>query len=453
MSFCDLIIRSRRVLTPQGVRPAAILIKEGRIHAVLDHAPVAADCFVEDAGDLAIMPGLIDAHVHLNAPGRTEWEGFETATRAAAAGGITTLVDMPLNSTPVTTTVAAFEQKLAASTGKLGVDCGFYAGLIPENSHALAAVLETGVLGVKAFLVHSGIDDFPNATESDLRAAMPAIAKAGLPLLVHAELKHEETAAAKSKGGRSYAAYLASRPKSWEQEAIALMLRLCQEYSCRVHVVHLSSAAALPLLRAARAAGLPITVETCPHYLFFAAEEIAEGDTRFKCAPPIREKENREQLWQALREGAIDFVASDHSPCPPEMKLLRQGDFQRAWGGISSLQFMLSIMWTAAQARGFSLFELGEWLARRPAAFLGLQNRKGAIAPGYDADLVIWNPEAGCTVTPDKIYHRHKITPYEGRVLQGKVEKTFLRGVPVYGNGKFIDKPMGKAIRHDQALR
>lgn len=442
----DLIVGGRRVLTPEGMRPATILIKEGKIRAVLDGASKSIEGPHEDAGDGVIMPGLIDAHVHVNEPGRTAWEGFASATRAAAAGGVTTLVDMPLNSVPVTATVAALEQKLAAAAGKLWADCGFYAGLIPENSHSISTLLHSGVLGVKAFLIHSGIDDFPNVIEKNLRAAMPCIAQAGLPLLVHAELQNEEAGAARPEEARSYSAYLAARPKSWELEAIAMMIRLCREYCCRVHIVHLSAAEAIPLLRKARAEGLPVTVETCPHYLFFAAEEIADGDTRFKCAPPIREGENREQLWQALREGVIDFIASDHSPCPPEMKLLPEGDFQRAWGGISSLQLTLPIVWAAAQARGFSLSHLGEWLARRPAAFLGLQHKKGAIAPGHDADLVIWHPEASCTITAEAIHHRHKLTPYAGQTLRGKVEKTFLRGMVAYENGQFSDAPTGQPL-------
>ncbi len=440
----DLIIHSRRAVTPEGVREASILIKSGKIVEVIAGAPKFAQCPIEEVGDLAVMPGVIDAHVHINEPGRTDWEGFETATRAAAAGGVTTLVDMPLNSTPVTSTLAAFAQKLAAAAGRLWVDCGFYAGLVPENSRTILPLLRAGVLGGKAFLIHSGIDDFPNVTEADLRDAMPMLANEGMPLLVHAELQKDQ--ATWRDDPRSYPAYLASRPKSWENDAITLMAKLCREYHCRVHIVHLSSAEAIPLLQQAREEGLPITVETCPHYLFFSAEEIAEGDTRFKCAPPIREHENRERLWQALQAGVIDFIASDHSPCPPELKLLEAGDFQRAWGGIASLQFMLPVVWTAARARGFSLLEMARWLSHGPATFLVWHGQKGVIAAGFDADFVIWNPESSFKVTADMIHHRHKVTPYAGRQLHGIVEMTFLHGRKIYESGRFVAGPSGNRI-------
>lgn len=442
----DLIIKSRRIVTREGVREGAIGIRSGKIAAVVSKPAFSQNEPLIDVHDSVIMPGLIDAHVHINEPGRSDWEGFETATRAAAAGGVTTLVDMPLNSTPVTTNVDTFEQKLAAAQNKLWVDCGFYAGLLPENHAALAPLLKSGVLGVKAFLIHSGIDDFPNVAETDLRAAMPMIAASGLPLLVHAELNRNHSATNVASDPRRYQAYLASRPRAWENEAIRMMIALCREYRCRVHIVHLSSAESLPELRQARQAGLPLSIETCPHYLFFSAEGISDGDTRFKCAPPIREHKNREQLWQALKAGDIDFIASDHSPCPPAMKAFDRGDFQQAWGGIASLQFTLPVMWTAAQQRGFSLLDLSEWLARRPAAFVGLSGRKGVIAEGFDADLVVWNPEASFTLTAEMIHHLHKVTPYEGQRLNGVVEMTFLRGQRIFERGRFGDEPLGKAI-------
>ena len=301
----DLVLRSRRIVTPDGIRNGAVSIKDGVISNIVFTEDIPPNWLVEDVGDSVVMPGLVDSHVHINEPGRAEWEGFETATRAAAAGGITTLVDMPLNSSPVTTTVEAFEQKLAAARGKLWVDCGFYAGLIPGNTAHLEPLIDAGVLGVKAFLVHSGIDEFPNATEADLRAGMPILARHNVPLLVHAEC--DLGTSSNMADPRSYAAYLASRPKAWENEAIRLMIDLCREYGCPTHIVHLSSSEAVSILRAARQDGLPVTVETCPHYLFFASEDIPDGDTRFKCAPPIREGENCERLWQALREGVIDF--------------------------------------------------------------------------------------------------------------------------------------------------
>jgi len=449
----DLMIHSLRVVTASALRDATIFIKDGVIADVVDGAQKIVDCPLEDFGDLVVMPGLVDCHVHLNEPGRTEWEGFETGAKAAAAGGITTLIDMPLNSSPVTTTVEALEKKIAASEGKRWVNCGFHAGLNPGNHADIEPLIEAGVLGVKAFLVHSGIDDFPNATEHDLRAAMPIIAKHDIPLLVHAELKDDFPYQEKFAGDpQSYAAYLASRPREWEHRAIKLMIDLCREYGCRVHIVHLSSADALPMLAQAREEGLPITVETCPHYLFFAAEEISDGDTRFKCAPPIREKENRERLWAGLREGVIDFVVSDHSPCPPAMKLLDEGDFMRAWGGIASLQFGLAIMVTAARERRFSIVDLTEWMCRTPASILGLGQRKGLISPGYDADLVVWNPEAQFKVESSMIHHRHKVTPYEGQMLYGVVEKTFLRGTQIYERGKFCNEPSGKILIRSENL-
>jgi allantoinase len=485
----EFFLRSRRVVTPEGVCAATIHVKDGVIAEVAAYEHAVDEHPLEELGDLVVMPGLVDIHVHLNEPGRAEWEGFETGTCAAAAGGVTTLVDMPLNSSPATTTLAALQEKRKAASKKIQVDCGFYAGLIPGNQQELEPLIKAGVLGVKTFLVHSGIDEFPNATEAELRAAMPIVAKHGLPLLVHAELatannsplegsqggvaQHREEMkmidainnTSPLKGGilrarslgsvampvnnndpRSYQNYLASRPRAWELNAIALMIKLCEEYRCRVHLVHLSSAAAIPMLRQARERGLPLTVETCPHYLFFTAEEIPAGDTRFKCAPPIRERDNRERLWAALQEGVIDFIASDHSPCPPEMKRLEEGDFQRAWGGIASLQFTLPVTWTAARQRDVGLFHLSEWLCRGPAALLGLQGRKGAIAPGYDADFVVWNPEASFTLTAGMIHHRHKITPYEGRELFGVVEKTFLRGEKVYEPGQLKLEAMGKLL-------
>ncbi len=446
----DLILRSRRVVTPEGVRHASILVKAGAIVEVVDGDASLENCAIEDAGNLVVMPGLIDSHVHLNDPGHSDWEGFETGTKAAAAGGFTTLVDMPLNSLPVTTTVEALYAKVAAASGNQWVDCGFYAGLVPSNSRAIEPLIQAGVLGVKGFLIHSGLDEFPNASEIDLRAAMPAIARHGLPLLVHAELAApadpSSNDVARKYNPRSYADYLASRPPAWELAAIELLIKLCKEFQCRVHIVHLSAASAVPMLLEARRQSLPITVETCPHYLFFAAEEIFDGDTRFKCAPPIREKENREQLWEALKVGVIDFIASDHSPCPPEMKRLDDGDFQNAWGGIASLQFGLSVIWTAARQRGFSFYDLSEWMSRRPALFLGLHGRKGAIAKGYDADFVVWNPEATFTLSSEMIHHRHKVTPYTGQTLFGVVEKTFLRGIEIFERESFLLGPMGKTV-------
>ena len=440
----DLGLRSERIVTPGGIRDGAVLITDGVIVGVVSAEDIPAAWPVEDVGDAVVMPGLVDSHVHINEPGRTDWEGFETATRAAAAGGITTLIDMPLNSSPVTTNVQAFEQKLTAARGKLWVDCGFYGGLIPGNTADLEPLIDAGVLGVKAFLVHSGIDEFPNATKADLRAGMPILARRNVPLLVHAEC--ELGATSDTANPRSYSTYLGSRPRAWENDAIGLMIGLCSECGCRTHIVHLSSSEAVPMLRAARQDGLPVTVETCPHYLFFTSEDIADGDTRFKCAPPIRECENRERLWEGLRDGVIDFVVSDHSPSPPSLKLLETGDFQRAWGGIASLQFGLPVVWTAARDRGGTLTDIAQWMSTGPARFLGVDHRKGAIEKGKDADLVVWMPEEAFEVAPSIIQHRHHLTPYEGQTLYGVVDKTFLRGVKVYEAGEFFDTPVGCVV-------
>jgi len=380
----------------------------------------------------------------VNEPGRTEWEGFKTATRAAAAGGVTTIVDMPLNCIPATTTREGLRAKLEVARYKLHVDAAFWGGVVPGNTSELGMLWNAGVVGFKCFLVPSGVDEFPNVTEKDLREAMPELARLGATLIVHAELPGPIEAAcgqtSEGKIERTYDAFLRTRPRAAENEAVKLMIRLSRETECRVHIVHLSSAEALPTLREAKAAGVLITAETCPHYLYFGAEEIPDRATEFKCCPPIREHENREELWDALRDGMIDMVVSDHSPCPPEMKLPEPGDFTKAWGGISSLQLRLPVMWTEAKKRGFTISQIAEWLCRAPTKLVGLDRRKGAIAVGYDADIVIWNPDAEFRVAPEMIHHRHKLTPYAGEVLLGKVEKTFLRGQMVYDCGDFSER-------------
>lgn len=439
------VLKSRRVVTPDGVRAAAVRVEGERIAAVLPYdAPLSAGP-VEDVGDWVVMPGLVDTHVHINEPGRTEWEGFETATQAAAVGGITTLVDMPLNSSPVTVTVSALEQKAIASEGKRWVDVGLHAGVVPGHTEDLPALIKAGALGAKAFLVHSGIDDFPAATEEVLREAMPILAAHGIPLLAHAEMQSVKPP---PRGdARSYCAWLASRPPAWELSAIELLIRLCREYGTHVHIVHLSAAGAIPMLIRARAEGLPVTVETCPHYLFFNAEEIPDGATLFKCAPPIRERLNNEQLWGALLQGTIDLLATDHSPCPPVMKLAESGDFFSAWGGISSLQWSLPIVWTAGRDVGVTFERLTHWLSAAPAALAGLSERKGKIAAGADADFAIWDPDARFTVEPSTTLHRHKVSPYTGRTLYGVVKKTYLRGRLVGENNHFCAEATGRLLR------
>ncbi len=438
MAQPDRVIRSRKTAVDGTLRPADVFVEGGRIQAIAPFGSAPAGIPLLDAGDDVVFPGLVDAHVHVNEPGRTEWEGFETATRAAAAGGVTMIVDMPLNSVPATTTPAGLAEKAAAARGKCRVDVGFWGGVVPGNAGHLEALHAAGVLGFKCFLTPSGVDEFRSVTESDLREAMPVLARLGSVLLAHAEWPAVVDAATRKVRAnpgfnpRSHATWLESRPPESEDRAIDLLIRLCRETHCPVHVVHLVSRGALLALTAARQEGLPITVETCPHYLTFASEEVPDGATVYKCAPPIRDRENREALWAALGEGGIDFVATDHSPCPPAMKRQETGDFFAAWGGIASLQFLLPAVWTGAKSRGIPPERLAEWLCRRPAALAGLAGRKGTIAPGCDADLVVWNPEATFRVDPTAAFHRHPISPYAGRTLAGRVTHTILRGRTVY---------------------
>lgn len=438
----DLIIRGQRVVLPETIAPRSVHIREERIVIVGDYDDVVAGCEVVDAGDAVVMPGLVDTHVHINAPGRTEWEGFRSATLAAAAGGVTTLVDMPLNSIPPTTTLAGFEAKLATARGDCFVDVGFWGGVVPGNTAELAPMFAAGVVGFKCFLVPSGVDEFEHVTEENLREAMPELTRFGALLIVHAELPQSIKT---EVVGTDYQSFLASRPRVAENEAIELMIRLSRQFDTRVHIVHLSSADAIPMLREAQAAGVKITAETCPHYLHFTAEEVPAGATEFKCCPPIRERDNREELWDGLKDGTIDFIVSDHSPCPGEMKL-RSGDFMKAWGGIASLQLRLPIVWTEARRRGFSLLDVTRWLCANPARQVSFDKRKGAIAIGRDADLVIWNPDAQFTVTPSALHHRHKLTPYAGEVLYGVVQQTFLRGRKIYDTGKFVNASLGQML-------
>lgn len=454
MTTPDLVVKSTRVVTPEGVRPATVAIAGGVVRSVESAAAAPPAAQVLDAGDAVVFPGVVDVHVHVNEPGRTEWEGFGPATRAAAAGGVTTIVDMPLNSVPVTTTVAALRAKERAASELAMVDYGFWGGVVPGNLDDLEPLVAAGVLGFKCFLVPSGIPEFPHVTEADLGPAMRVLARHGMPLLVHAELPGPIDRATRSLARldpRSYETYLASRPREAESAAIDLVLRLSGETGCAVHIVHVSSADALVPLAAARRTGLAVTWETCPHYLTFASEEIADGATTFKCAPPIRERENRERLATALAAGLIDLVASDHSPSPPSLKCLDEGDFFQAWGGISSLQLLLPATWTATRKRGGTLVDLARWLAEAPAGLAGLARRKGRIAPGYDADFVIFDPDATFIVERDKLYHRHPLTPYLNMTLRGVVRQTFLRGVPVYRNGELAARPHGRRLTREAA--
>ena len=438
-----LVVRGKHVIRPGSSGPASIHIRDGIITEINDSVP--GDVEVIDAGECVVMPGVVDTHVHLNEPGRTEWEGFDSGTRAAAAGGVTTLVDMPLNSIPPTTTIDGLRSKLKAAQPQCWVDTGFWGGVVPGNADQIEPLIAEGVFGFKCFLVPSGVDEFPHVGEADLRKALPVIAANGSLLLVHAELPGPIDAVRIENSPRTYKTYLASRPRAAENEAVELMIRLSREFGARVHIVHLSSADAIPSLRRARAEGLPITVETCPHYLLFSAEEIPDGATQFKCAPPIRETENRERLWSALAEGVIDFITTDHSPCPASMKRRESGDFFQAWGGITSLQLGLSSIWTEASRRGYSIEQVVDWLSARPARVAGLQHRKGTIAEGKDADLIFFRPDASLE-WPRVLHHRHKLTPYEGRPLKGIVERTIVRGTTVYDKGSFAPSPMGRLL-------
>jgi allantoinase len=445
MPVPDLIVRGQRVVLPETVAPRSVHIREERIVFVGDYNDVVAGCEIVEAGDdSVVMPGLVDTHVHINAPGRTEWEGFRSATRAAAAGGVTTVVDMPLNSIPPTTTLAGFKTKLDAARDECFVDVGFWGGVVPGNTAELAPMFAAGVVGFKCFLVPSGVDEFEHVTEADLREAMPELTRLGALLIVHAELP----GSIRTNGSHAadYQSFLDSRPRVAENKAVELMIRLSREFDTKVHIVHLSSAEAIPLLREAQSAGGKITAETCPHYLHLAAEEVPAGATEFKCCPPIRERDNREQLWHGLKEGTIDFIVSDHSPCPGEMKLRESGDFMKAWGGIASLQLRLPVVWTEARRRGFTLLDLTRWLCANPARQVSFGTRKGSIAVGSDADLVIWAPDEPFTVSPSTLHHRHKITPYAGEVLSGVVQQTVLCGRKVYDRGHFSDAPLGHML-------
>jgi len=396
-----------------------------------------------------LMPGLIDSHVHVNEPGRADWEGWETATRAAALGGVTALVDMPLNSIPVTTSAAALTAKVASTRGKLWIDAGFWGGVVPGNTAELAPMVAGGARGFKCFLCPSGIDEFPAVEADDLRAAMPALRALGAPLLVHAELELPLRDAASAGDARDYATYLHSRPPEWEDAAVALIVEMVAETGCPAHVVHLSSAGALAHVRAAKARGLPITAETCPHYLVLTAEDVPRGDTRFKCASPIRPAANRDALWAALRDGTLDFVVTDHSPCVPALKKLDTGDFLEAWGGIASLQLGLSSVWTEARRRGVSLPTLARWMTQGPARLAGLA--APGLAPGAPANLVAFDAELDWTVDQTALAHRNPLSPWDGRRLTGRVTHTWLRGVPVVERGAVVGAPTGRPLLHPRA--
>lgn len=438
---------SQRVLVKDALGPGRIDIAHGRIAAIAmekqsaDHVSAGRD--VVDCGDHILMAGLIDSHVHVNEPGRTEWEGYESASRAAALGGVTTLCDMPLNSIPVTTSTDALRQKIASAEGKLWVDVGFWGGVVPGNAHELEPMVRAGVRGFKCFLCPSGIDEFPEVRAADLRIAMPLLRDAGVPLLVHAEL---ELPLRRAVAGdpREYTTYLHSRPPEWEDAAVAMIIDLVRETGCRAHIVHLSSAGALPLLAQAKKEGLPITAETCPHYLCLQAEDVPVGDTTYKCAPPIRGRANQEALWSALMSGVLDFVVTDHSPCIPGLKKLESGDFMNAWGGIASLQLGLSAVWSEAHRRGIPISRVHRWMAAGPSQLLGLS--RGALVPGARADVVAFDPDASFVVDPASLAHKNAISAYRGRSLHGVVRDVWLAGTRIVQDGKTIGTPQGQTL-------
>ncbi|WP_432092919.1 allantoinase AllB [Streptomyces sp. bgisy100] len=449
MPEVELVLRSRRVITPDGTRAAAVTVADGRIAAVLpyDTAPPAG-ARVEDFGDDVLLPGLVDTHVHVNDPGRTEWEGFASATRAAAAGGVTTLVDMPLNSIPPTTSVGHLDVKRTVARAKAHVDVGFWGGAVPGNVKDLRPLHDAGVFGFKCFLLHSGVDEFPPLGPDELERAMAELASFDGLLIVHAEDPHLIDGAPRQPGPR-YADFLASRPRDAENTAIDGLIRLARRTGARVHVLHLSSADALPLIADARRDGVRITAETCPHFLTLTAEEVPDGATEFKCCPPIREAANQDALWQGLADGTIDAIVSDHSPCTPDLKRFDTGDFAEAWGGISSLQLGLPAIWTTARQRGRSLEDVVRWMCTGPAQLAGLHH-KGAVEPGRDADFAVLAPEETFTVDPADLHHRNPVTAYAGRTLHGVVRSSWLRGRRIADHGT-VTEPTGRLLERQRS--
>jgi len=442
----ELVIRAPRAILSKGQEVAcAIGVNDGRIAAVeAAGATLTGGREMELGTDVVLMPGLVDTHVHACEPGNTEWEGFDTSTRAAAAGGITTLVDMPLDSVPSTVTVSALHEKRTAARGQCHIDVGFWGGLVPGHLDDMAALHEAGVLGFKCFLVDSGSPHFPQVSTELMEHGLAAARDLGVPLLVHAE--SEEVAARMNVvHGSDYAAYLASRPREIENVAVMQVIEAARRTGGHAHVVHLSSSDALPMIASAHRDGVRITAETCPHYLAVSAEEIGDGETLFKCSPPIRESENREKLWSALRVGILDQVVSDHSPCTVEMKNLNTGDFGTAWGGITSVQLSLPVVWTEARRRGVSLGKIADWMSMRPAQLAGLR-RKGRIAVGFDADFCIFAPDESFVVDAAGLYHRHATTPYVGRTLTGAVRDTLLRGRSID-----MQEPRGRLLERGAA--
>ena len=441
----DTVLRARRLVTAAGETSGCVGVTDGRVAAVEPlEAGLDGRRVVELGDDVVLLPGLVDTHVHVNEPGRTEWEGFATATRAAAAGGVTTIVDMPLNSIPPTVDLAALETKRKSAEGQCFVDVGFWGGAVPGNLGELRGLHDAGVFGFKCFLLHSGVDEFPPLQPANLDAYLATLAAFDGLMIVHAE---DSTAIdrAPSASGRHYRDFLASRPRTAENLAVAHVIEAARATRARAHILHLSSSDALPMLASARRDGVRVTAETCPHYLALSAEEVPDGATQFKCCPPVREASNRELLWQGVGAGTIDCVVSDHSPCLPELKRLDSGDFGTAWGGISSVELGLPVVWTEARRRGFTLADVVRWMAEGPARLVGLEG-KGRIAPGSDADFCVLAPDDTFVVDPTRLHHKHPITPYSGRTLAGVVRSTWLRGQELTG-----DRPRGRLLTREGA--
>ena len=440
----QLVVRARRAVLPDGIRPAVVVVDDGRITALHegDDAAVRAREEIVVPDDQALMPGLVDSHVHVNEPGRTAWEGYESATRAGLAGGITTILDMPLNSSPATTTVSNLETKMASTTGRLSVDVGFWGGAVPGNIDQLAPLWDRGVFGFKCFTAHSGIDEYGYLDYDEIRRVLAALAELDAVLIVHAE---DSRILAEAPQGITdqYATFLASRPRAAENTAIERVLDAARDTGARTHILHLSSSEALPAIRAAKRDGVRVTVETCPHYLTFASELIPDGATEYKCCPPLREEDNRRALWEGLKDGTIDHIASDHSPCTIDLKCKGTGDFGRAWGGIASVQLGLPAVWTAGEEFGIGLGDIARWFAANPCASFRVPG-KGAIAVGNDADFAVVAPEETFVVDVEALEHKNKISPYQGRTLRGVVKRTVLRGRTVDRDskaGRMIRRP------------
>ena len=443
----EFLIYSKRCFLINFFKEATIHIKSETIYNIYEGYHEVENKPILDYADLIVMPGIIDAHVHINEPGRTDWEGFDTATKAAAIGGITTLIEMPLNASPVTTTAKAFKIKQQASANKLHVNCGFYGGIIPTNANDIDALIKSGVFGIKGFLTHSGIDEFPKVTREHLEAIAPILKKYNIPLLLHCELS--DTNVPKVENPKSYQEYLHSRPQHWETNAIDLALDIQKKFDIKVHIVHLSTSEGIERINQRKQITDKLTVETCPHYLFFNAEDIPDASPIYKCAPPIREKANNDFLWDYLLNSGFNFLSSDHSPAPPERKQLEQGDFFKAWGGISGLQFTLPLLYSEGQQRGLALEKLISLLTKNPAKFLGLEYQKGKLQEGFDADITVWDDNQEFTITEEIIHHKHKATPYLGQTLFGKVIHTFVNGVHVVKNSELNTLTVGKLLLKD----